>query len=100
MGMFDSVWAPCPKEGCTGEAEFQSKSSECLLRNYDIDSVPMEIAVDVSGPGERAGCNKCGHVFALRLNGPRVIALEVVPYDGYSDSTDASRPRPIDVEEG
>lgn len=98
MGMFDSVWAPCPKAECTGEAEFQSKDGECQLRNYGIYSVPAAIARDVIGTGERSGCNKCGHVFALRLAGPEA-RLEVVPYDGYSDSTDASRPRPIDVED-
>ena len=62
MGMFDRVWARCPK--CGAQVEFQSKAGECSLINYSFDSVPVEIAADLSGKEQRA-CDSCGATLRL-----------------------------------
>lgn len=44
--MFDSVWARCPN--CGEENEFQSKSGECILGNYDLEDCPADVLADVN----------------------------------------------------
>lgn len=46
MGMFDSVWVKCPN--CGDENEFQSKSGECVLANYDLDNCPADVLENVN----------------------------------------------------
>lgn len=60
MGMFDSVYAACPK--CGKEVEFQSKAGKCDLKNYSALSVPPEIAQDIAG--DTQAC-ECGYVLRL-----------------------------------
>ena len=62
MGMFDSVIAFCPK--CGTELEFQSKAGPCLLRNYNINSIPPNIAEDING--DILTC-KCGYIAKISL---------------------------------
>ncbi len=47
MGMFDSVYANCPK--CGKSLEFQSKEGPCELKKYHQNSVPPVVALDLSG---------------------------------------------------
>ncbi len=46
MGMFDSVWVKCPNCGIYNE--FQSKSGECILANYNLDECPDDVLEDVN----------------------------------------------------
>lgn len=63
MGVYDSVWFPCPI--CGTEIEFQSKAGSCCLGNYHSRSVPVAIASDLMG--EREECD-CGEVIELGSN--------------------------------
>lgn len=54
MGMFDSVYVECPK--CGKEVEFQSKAGDCELKRFHPDSVPPEVAVDLSGDSQQCEC--------------------------------------------
>ncbi len=62
MGMFDSLIISCPK--CDGHIEFQSKSGECILRNYTQDNLPTEVAIGMNGDIE--SCRSCKH--SVKLN--------------------------------
>lgn len=44
MGMFDTVHARCPIDHTP--LEFQSKSGECMLRDYSANAVPVDVAPD------------------------------------------------------
>jgi hypothetical protein len=46
MGVFDTVWVKCPN--CGAENEFQSKSGECSLRNYDLGNCPEDVLQNVN----------------------------------------------------
>lgn len=56
MGMYDSVCGKCP--ACGTEVDFQSKAGKCLLREYNIGSVPVDIASDIDG--DEITCHFCG----------------------------------------
>ncbi len=62
MGMFDSLIVSCPD--CDGHIEFQSKSGECILRNYTEDNLPTQVAIGMNGDIE--SCRKCNK--SLKLN--------------------------------
>ena len=68
MGMFDSVFAPCPV--CGSEEEIQSKAGVCELKRYQHSSVPAGIAKELNGQIDR--CSQCGAAFKLRADIPRV----------------------------
>jgi len=75
MGMFDRVWAKCPK--CGEQVEFQSKAGKCILADYSLSSVPMGIAEDIDGDIEC--CPKCGasiKIIIPKANSKR-IAMEI-----------------------
>lgn len=61
MGMFDSLIVSCPD--CDGHIEFQSKSGECILRNYREDNLPTQVAIGMNGDIE--SCRKCGKSLKL-----------------------------------
>lgn len=65
MGMFDSVYFKCPN--CGEEIEEQSKAGECILHNYDPDSVPYEIAINLNN--EKSKCYECGKEFVIKVDG-------------------------------
>jgi hypothetical protein len=65
MGMFDSVFASCPR--CGEAVEFQSKAGECVLASYDTQSVPVEIAESLDG--QVASC-KCGETIRIVISLP------------------------------
>jgi len=74
MGMFDSVFAPCPV--CGKLLEFQSKAGKCDLKKYTHTSVPAEIAADLIGadfddkPYDMEHC--CNKDWHLKAEIPRV----------------------------
>jgi len=62
MGIFDSVYAPCPH--CGKLVEFQSKASEdAYMRRFTVDDAPAEILADVMNNPEH--CMSCGGWMAL-----------------------------------
>lgn len=63
MGMFDSVYARCPR--CNEPVEFQSKAGECRLAGYNPNSVPMAIALDLDDSSE--SCPKCSYEVTLHM---------------------------------
>jgi hypothetical protein len=65
MGMFDSVFARCPK--CGEEVEFQSKAGACDLKRYSMHSVPPEIAQTLIGDTQRC---TCGEMLTLTVARP------------------------------
>lgn len=73
MGMFDSLYVPCPD--CEAPVEFQSKAGECILARFTLRDVPLKIAIDLEG--QTAMCQKCGRVVEIRLNRNPGIQLEV-----------------------
>ena len=75
MGMYDSVWAACPK--CDETVEFQTKVGACTLADYHLPcDVATEIAVELNGRSEL--CAR-GHTVTIRISGP--TPPETVPMD-------------------
>ena len=75
MGMYDSVFAKCIT--CGKQLEFQSKAGRCDLKRYKHNSVPAEIAKDLTGKyGDTANC--CGKEYKLTGHIPRVYMSLVV----------------------
>jgi len=64
MGMYDTVMVPCPL--CGKLAEFQSKSGECLLRTYDLETCPKDVLKDVNRHAPTQ-CDNCGILFEVWL---------------------------------
>ena len=62
MGMFDTIIFHCPE--CGSRIEAQSKSGECLLREYYCTAVPADVAADANRHAPHQ-C-KCGCDFELR----------------------------------
>lgn len=56
MGVFDSVWVPCPK--CGKKNEFQSKGGECLLRDYTLEDVPEDVLSDINRHPVECECGR------------------------------------------
>lgn len=55
MGMFDSVYVPCPR--CGTQCEFQTKAGECFMDNYTLDTAPPHLLFDIMNmPRWCAGC--------------------------------------------
>jgi hypothetical protein len=61
MGMFDSLYAQCPK--CSHLVEFQSKEGDCELANFVIADAPVDILLDVLN--RPRCCRSCGQWVAL-----------------------------------
>lgn len=75
MGMFDSVYASCPR--CDESVEFQSKAGECRLSGYSPNSVPIVIALDLHNSSKT--CPKCNKEVTLCMlqhisNVPMVVS--------------------------
>jgi predicted RNA-binding Zn-ribbon protein involved in translation (DUF1610 family) len=74
MGMFDTVWFPCPD--CTESIGAQTKVGECDLTDYDPSEVPMVIAGALHGRVEK--CTGCGtEVKIVVLVGPNVAMAAI-----------------------
>ena len=63
MGMFDRVWVRCPD--CGEMIEFQSKASNCLMDDYDLECAPLSILQDISSDTEY--CENCGSIIGVEL---------------------------------
>lgn len=68
MGMYDSVFGDCPE--CRASVEFQSKAGNCTLHEYELSSIPTDIAADLDGDIET--CKHCGCVCSIHLGAPIV----------------------------
>jgi hypothetical protein len=64
MGCYDTIIVPCPS--CGTEEYFQSKSGDCLLREYPLESCPGDILWDVNRHSPYV-CEKCGIEFEVNL---------------------------------
>ena len=64
MGCYDSVLVPCPN--CNTLSEFQSKSGECLCREYLLENCPEDVLDDVNRHAPNI-CEKCGIQFYVKL---------------------------------
>lgn len=72
MVMYDSVIIPCPQ--CGTVSEFQSKSGECLLREFTLENCPEDVLRDVNRHAPNK-CEKCGTRYGVKI-GPSVIVWE------------------------
>lgn len=61
MGLFDSVWVPCPR--CGKPVEFQSKALDPCMETFSLADAPAEILFDVMNWPHY--CGACGQWFAL-----------------------------------
>lgn len=46
MGMFDTIWVKCPQ--CQADVDFQSKSGQCILGEYELDDCPDDVMLDAN----------------------------------------------------
>jgi hypothetical protein len=80
MGMYDTVFAPCPE--CGKLLQFQSKAGECLLKEYSHKNVPIGIATDLElenedgKPYDTEFC--CGKEFCLKTLMPKRVPMHIV----------------------
>lgn len=72
MGCYDTVMVPCPK--CGNREPFQTKSGECLLADYDLETAPPQVLGDVNRHSPYT-CQQCGAVFYVELKVTGVSAL-------------------------
>lgn len=87
MGMYDSIFARCPK--CGERLEFQSKTGPCRLQEYSLESAPIDILEGVNSTSPLA-CAKCGSFcrvehegdirFVIQVNRPIAEEQGEVPY--------------------
>lgn len=63
MGMFDTIWAKCPK--CYEDLSFQTKGGDRCLENYELDNAPDDAMSNVNrhSPVE---C-KCGNKYEVDI---------------------------------
>lgn len=73
VGMFDSVYVPCPKCGKTHEC--QSKSGECLLDDYTLENAPADVLSNVNRHAPFT-CEECGCSFDVVIATRSVRVLE------------------------
>lgn len=69
MGMYDTVIFTC--EVCGRTLSVQSKSGECLLKEYNADHVPLDIAIGVledeyEGRAKQTECD-CGATYTFEF---------------------------------
>ena len=46
MGMYDTIWVKCPQ--CQIDVDFQSKSGQCILGEYELDDCPDDVMMDAN----------------------------------------------------
>jgi len=64
LGLFDTVFAPCPC--CGWFNDFQTKGGECALIEYNLDNAPDDAlsCVNDYSPEE---CKKCGTLYYINI---------------------------------
>ena len=73
MGMFDSVFVPCPK--CKTKQEFQTKSGDCILGRYTLENAPKDVMLDINRHSPYT-CRNCGTKFKVDENSKSVEIIE------------------------
>jgi len=69
--MYDSIWIRCPK--CKKVNEFQSKSGDCLLHNYNLTNCPDDVLENVN---RHSPCNcKCGASYEVDINQRKAVLI-------------------------
>lgn len=79
MGVYDTIYFKCPK--CGEEINAQSKSGECLLKNYPNTDVPISVAYDANRHAPFK-CD-CGAVWLFdtsQFRLPKKVNLNIVEY--------------------
>ena len=66
--MFDTIWVNCPK--CGEPSGFQTKSGDCLLRDYELEDCPDNALYNANrhSPNE---CD-CGAMFEIDIENRKV----------------------------
>jgi DNA-directed RNA polymerase subunit RPC12/RpoP len=64
MGMYDIVNVSCPK--CGTKEEFQSKGGTCTLREYTLDTAPVDVLSDINRHSPYT-CRNCSTQFAVKV---------------------------------
>ena len=64
MGVYDTVYVPCPN--CGEPYEAQSKSGDCTLAIYTLDDAPPDVLAGVNRHAPFV-CDECGEVFKVEL---------------------------------
>lgn len=64
MGCYDTVLVPCPK--CGEITEFQSKSGDCLLNEYPLESCPSDVLANVNRHSPQE-CSRCHTMFEVKI---------------------------------
>lgn len=64
MGVYDLISVPCPT--CGKRQEVQSKSGDCILAIYQLESTPEDVLYDVNRHAPFV-CRKCGAIFIVKL---------------------------------
>jgi len=83
MGCYDIVLLPCPKCGEIYGA--QSKSGDCLLKEYDFATTPENVMFNVNRHAPFV-CEKCGTVFCVEFNpSPEIVETEYIEDDFLDD---------------
>lgn len=71
MGVYDSVWVNCPK--CGTENEFQTKSGDCLLENYNLENCPDDVLADVN---RHSPCKcECGTLYEVNIKERKAVEV-------------------------
>jgi hypothetical protein len=65
MGMYDSVIVNCID--CGNQIEFQSKSGECILETFTLDTCPVKVLMGINrhSPNE---CDICGAKYEIDVH--------------------------------
>jgi len=73
MGLFDSFFVECPE--CNNELEFQSKSGECCLNNYNQKNLSTKVAIGINGDIVR--CQFCNSRIKFIFEA-KIVKIELV----------------------
>jgi len=63
--MFDKVWVNCPN--CNKLNELQSKGGPCMLKDYSLDSAPIQVLEDMVG--DTNVCDGCYQEITITRSG-------------------------------
>lgn len=83
MGMFDTVKVPCPV--CKTLENFQSKSGDCVLGEYDLDRAPANVLMDVNRHSPYT-CRSCGTKFEVEVK--FIASAKSVIYKAFNKDSD------------
>lgn len=64
MGMFDTVFVPCPS--CGTKVACQSKGGDCFLAEYTLEDCPQDVLGDINRHAPHF-CDECGAQFMVNL---------------------------------